>query len=62
MRSMAVGGGGRFAAMKGKMARKGLRNPAGATAAIGRKKYVAPKMRAMAAKGRSRAMKASYYD
>ncbi len=48
-----VGSGGRFAALKQKLASEpGVRNPGALAAAIGRKKYSAGKMAAMAAAGR----------
>lgn len=56
-KSMKLGGGGRFAKLKGQLAKKGVRNPAAVAASIGRKKYGAKKMASMAAKGRKRAMK-----
>ena len=40
MANMKLGGGGRFAALEGKLAaRPGVRNPAALAASIGRKKY-----------------------
>lgn len=52
-KSMKLGGGGRFAKLKGQLAKKpGIYNPAGLAAAIGRKKFGAKKMSSMAAKGR----------
>ena len=55
----ALGSGGRFAALKGKIAKRGdVRNPAAVAASIGRKKYGAKKMVKMAAAGRKR--KAGY--
>lgn len=54
MKSMAPGGGGRFAAMEQKMAAEGMRNPRAAAAAIGIRKYGKKKMGAMAAAGRKR--------
>ncbi len=50
-KSMAAGGGGRFA----KMMAEGV--PAGVAAAMGRKKYGAKKMAEWSAKGRKRAKK-----
>jgi hypothetical protein len=48
-----LGSGARFAALKSKLGkRKGVTNPAALAAFIGRKKYGAKKMAAMAAKGR----------
>lgn len=46
-----VGQGGRFAAMKKKLAGK-VDNPGAVAAAIGRKKYGAARFQKMAAKGR----------
>ena len=55
-KSMKLGGGGRFAKLeKSIAARGGMKNPAAVAASIGRKKYGAKKMAAMAAKGRKRA-------
>jgi hypothetical protein len=54
-KSMKVGGGGRFAALKNKLAdRKGVSNPGALAAYIGDKKYGASKMASMSAKGRAR--------
>lgn len=51
--SAPVGSGGRFEALKDKLAnRPGVKNPAALAAAIGRKKYGAKKMASMASKGR----------
>lgn len=48
-----LGQGGRFAALKAKIAKEpGVRNPGAIAASIGRKKYGAAKMSSMAAKGR----------
>lgn len=53
--NMKLGGGGRFAALKNKLShQKGIYNPAGLAAAIGRKKYSGAKMAKMAAAGRKR--------
>ncbi len=52
-KSMKLGGGGRFAALKSQLAdRKGVSNPGALAAYIGRKKYGASKMASMANKGR----------
>lgn len=59
---MKLGGGGRFAKLKGELARKGVRDPGALAASIGRKKYGARKMSAMAAKGRRRSMSRKYYE
>ena len=51
--SMKLGGGGRFAALKGKLAKEpGITNPGALAASIGRRKYGAAKMAKMAAAGR----------
>lgn len=55
-KSMAPGGGGRFAALKGKLKGK-VRNPGAVAAAIGRKKYGQAKMSKFSAAGRARAAK-----
>lgn len=48
-----LGQGGRFAALKNKLAGKpGIFNPAGLAAAIGRKKYGAKKFNKLGAKGK----------
>jgi hypothetical protein len=54
-KSMKLGGGGRFAKVKAAAARGGAENPAAVAAMVGRKKYGAAKMAAMAGKGRHRA-------
>ena len=54
---MKLGMGGRFAKLKGQLAKKGVKDPAALAASIGRKKYGAKKMASMAAKGRKRAAK-----
>lgn len=53
-KSMALGGGGRFAKLKGQLAKKGASNPGALAAYIGRKKYGSKKMASMAAKGRGK--------
>ena len=53
-KSMKPGGGGRFAALKKKLGKKGVKNPAALAAHIGRKKYGKKKMASMSAKGRKR--------
>jgi hypothetical protein len=53
-KSMRVGGGGRFAKLKKKLSRKGIRNPGALAASIGRKKYGKRRFQKMAAKGRKR--------
>ena len=55
MKKPKLGSGKRFAALKKKLSgKKGIYNPAGLAAAIGRKKYGAKKMASMAAKGRKK--------
>lgn len=49
-----LGSGKRFALLKGKLAKKGVSNPAGLAAWIGRKKYGKAKMTKMATAGRKR--------
>lgn len=52
-KSMKLGGGGRFAALKAKLSSEpGVTNPGALAASIGRKKYGASKMSSMAAKNR----------
>lgn len=51
--SMKLGGGGRFKALKSKLAkRKGITNPGALAASIGRAKYGNKKMAKMSAAGR----------
>jgi len=51
--SMKPGGGGRFKKLEGKLEhRKGVSNPAALAAYIGRRKYGAQRMAAMAAHGK----------
>lgn len=52
-----LGSGKRFASLKAKLAKKGVRDPKAVAAAIGRKKYGAKKMAQMAAAGRKRKKK-----
>ncbi len=54
-KSNKLGGGGRFAPVEAKAAAGGAKNPAAVAAAVGRKKYGAKKMSAMATVGRKRA-------
>ena len=55
-KSMKPGGGGRFAKLKAKIAKRGGVKDAGAVAAaIGRKKYGKGRFQKMAARGRVRA-------
>lgn len=49
-----LGSGGRFRSLKAKLSRKGVRNPAGLAASIGRKKYGKARFQKMAARGRAR--------
>jgi len=52
-KSMALGGGGRFAALKEKLAaRPGVTNPGALAASIGRKKYGAARFAKFSAQGR----------
>jgi hypothetical protein len=52
-KSMKLGGGGRFEALKEKLgSRKGVTDPGALAAYIGRKKYGAAKMSSMAQKGK----------
>lgn len=52
LKSMAPGGGGRFAALEGKLAAEpGVRDPAALAASIGRKKYGADKFEKMGENG-----------
>ena len=51
-----LGSGGRFAALKAKIAAKGkVRNPGAVAAAIGRKKYGSKKFAQLSAKGKKNA-------
>lgn len=54
-KSMKLGGGGRFAKLKGKLKKRGAKNPGALAAYIGRKKYGKKAMSKMAARGRKRA-------
>jgi hypothetical protein len=51
-KTIPLGEGGRFKAMESLMKAKGMSNPAGAAAAIGRRKLGAARFNALAAKGR----------
>ena len=53
-KSMALGGGGKFAKLKKKLGKQGVKNPAALTAWIGAKKHGKQKMAAMSAAGRKR--------
>lgn len=58
MKSMRPGGGGKFAALKGALAKDpNVDNPGGLAAYLGRKKYGAKKMGGFAAAGRKRRAK-----
>ncbi len=50
----ALGSGGRVKALSSKLKAKGVKDPDALAASIGRKKYGARKMAALAAAGRSR--------
>jgi hypothetical protein len=52
---MALGGGGRFAAIEKAAAKGGAKNPAAVAASAGIKKYGQKKMTSMASAGRKRA-------
>ena len=56
-KSMRLGGGGRFEAVKRSAAKSGAKNPAGVAAAAGIKKYGKKRMAAMAQAGKRRAAK-----
>lgn len=56
-KSMKLGGGGRFAKLKSKLASKGVKNPGAVASVVGRKKFGAKKMASMAKAGKKRAMK-----
>lgn len=53
-RKPKLGTGKRFAALKGKLAKKGARSPGALAAYIGRKKYGAKKFAQLSAAGRKR--------
>lgn len=62
MKSMSLGGGGRFQALEGKLAsRPGVRNPGALAASIGRKKYGAKGMSALSHHGTGGAPTARHY-
>lgn len=56
-KSMRLGGGGRFQKLKGKLAKKGAKNPGALAAYIGRKKYGKTKFQKLSAKGRKKTKK-----
>jgi len=47
-----LGSGGRFAALKNSLSKKGIKDPAALAASIGRKKYGAKKFAGLAKKGK----------
>lgn len=51
-KSMKLGGGGRFAKLKGELAKKGAKDPGALAAFIGRKKYGKKKFASLAKKGK----------
>ena len=51
-RKPKLGRGKRFASLKAKLGRKGIKNPGALAAAIGRKKYGAKKFAKLSARGR----------
>lgn len=53
-RKARLGSGSRFKSLKGKLAKRGARNPGALAAYIGRKKYGSKKMAQMSAAGRRR--------
>jgi hypothetical protein len=56
-KSMKVGGGGRFAKLKGQLAKKpGITDPGALAAKIGRKKYGKEQFQKMAVRGRKKAV------
>ncbi len=57
MDKMRLGGGGRFEKLVGQLEKKGVKDPAALSAAIGRKKYGKSKFQSLAAKGRRRALR-----
>ncbi len=57
MDKMKLGGGGRYEKLVGQLEKKGVKDPAALSAAIGRKKYGKAKFQSLAAKGRRRAMR-----
>ena len=57
MDKMKLGGGGRYEKLIGELEKKGVKDPAALSAAIGRKKYGKAQFQSLAANGRRRAMK-----
>ena len=51
-RKPKLGSGKRFASLKAKLGRKGIKNPGALAASIGRKKYGAKKFAKLSARGR----------
>ena len=59
-KSMKVGGGGRFAALKAKLAKGGkVSNPGAVAASIGRKKYGRQEFQRMSSAGRRKSSRTS---
>lgn len=54
MAKAKLGSGKRFAALKAKLARRGVRSPGGLAASIGRKKYGKKRFQKLASRGRKR--------
>ncbi len=52
MKSMKLGGGGRFAKLKGQLSKKGVKDPGALAAYIGRKKYGKKKFQSLSKKGK----------
>ena len=61
-KTMKLGGGGRFAKLKGQLTKKGVSNPAAVAASIGRKKYGTKKMTKWATAGRKKQMRVKNYQ
>jgi len=57
MAQAKLGSGGRFASLKSKLSKKGIKNPSALAAVIGRRKWGKKKMVAMAVAGRKRRAK-----
>jgi len=57
MKSMELGGGGRFEKLRGELANKGAQNPGALAAYIGRKKYGNEKFSHLAERAKHKAMK-----
>ncbi len=54
MRKPKLGSGKRFKQLKGKLAKKGAKNPGALSAFIGRRKYGSKKFSSLSKKGRSK--------